>query len=224
MQLSEEVFDATNVILPYLFSQPALADGVQQAAPLILFLHGAGERGTLESVRQYGVPRAAAARRDFPFFTLSPLCPRHTYWEDLDSVLFALLDDILARYPVDPRRVYLTGLSMGGHGTWVLGLQQPARFAALAPVCPPFPNLPGVMAHLEGLKDMPVWVFHGAKDDVVPPEHSRRMVAALRKLNPQVRYTLYPNARHDCWKQVYAGRKLYDWFLEQRSGCSGCSG
>lgn len=214
MKLTEHIFDSMNVILPYLFSQPG-GNGAPGRYPLIFFLHGAGERGRdLDMIRHYGIPKMAARWKDFPFFTVSPQCPPHTYWEDLDTVLLALLDDILARYPVDPGRVYLTGLSMGGHGTWVLGLQEPQRFAALAPVCPPFPNVLNLPQRLLAIKEKPVWVFHGGKDDVVPVEHSRRMVDMLRKLDAPVKYTVYPNARHDSWIQAYADPGLYGWFLE----------
>ena len=146
MHLLEQTFEAMNVILPYLYSQPEnptpSTAGVDGRLPLIFFLHGAGERGrNLDLIKHYGIPKAVNTFENFPFITVSPQCPAHTYWEDLDTVLFALLDDITARCPVDPDRIYLTGLSMGGHGTWILGLEQPDRFAALAPVCPPFPNV-----------------------------------------------------------------------------------
>lgn len=214
MRLSEQTFDSTNLILPYLYSQPA-GDTPDGGWPLIFFLHGAGERGRdLAQIRAYGIPRAVERMKDFPFVTVSPLCPPYTYWEDLDSVLFALLDQVAAACPVDVDRVYLTGLSMGGHGTWILALQQPHRFAALAPVCAPFPNFPGVLQRLRVLADMPIWIFHGAKDDVVPIKHSESMVAALRAFNPTVRFTVYPNARHDAWVRAYNDPALYTWFLE----------
>lgn len=215
MKLTEHVFEGLNMLLPYLFSSPAAGDGENETLrPLIFFLHGAGERGNLGALRGYGIPRRAAKAKDFPFYTVSPLCPPRSYWEDIDTVLFALLDDILARCPVDPRRVYLTGLSMGGHGTWVLGLQQPERFAALAPVCPPFPNDSSLTRRIAALKDKPVWVFHGAKDEDVPPEHSQRMVDLLRRAGADVRYTVYPNSRHNVWTQAYADARLYEWFMD----------
>ena len=216
MKLSENIFEAHNVFLPYLFSQPAgVGEGLGKRWPLIFFLHGAGERGrNLELIRHYGIPKMAGRSKDFPFYTVSPQCPPHTYWEDIDTVLLALLEDTLARYPVDSGRVYLTGLSMGGHGTWVLGLQEPQRFAALAPICPPFPNLADLPQLIQGAKEKPVWVFHGGKDDVVPVEHSQLMVDMLRKVDAPVKYTVYPNARHDSWTQAYASPDLYTWFLE----------
>jgi predicted peptidase len=218
MQLSEQTFDSTNLILPYLYSQPA-HEAPEDGWPLIFFLHGAGERGRdLALIRDYGIPHAAGRMKQFPFATVSPLCPPYTYWEDLDEVLFALLDEIIATRRVDARRVYLTGLSMGGHGTWILALQQPQRFAALAPVCAPFPNLPDVLQRLPVLADKPAWIFHGAKDDVVPIKHSESMVAALRAFNPHVRFSVYPNLRHDAWVRAYADPALYAWFLEHTLG------
>ena len=217
MALIERTFDKTGVILPYLFSRPSSqAAAVGGRLPLIFFLHGSAERGgNLDPIRRYGIPRAAQKIPAFPFYTLSPLCPAHTYWEDLDSVLFALLDEVMAANPIDPARVYLTGLSMGGHGAWILGLEHPERFAALAPVCAPFPALSHISDRLACLKDKPIWVFHGAKDDVVPVQHSEAMVRALRQINPSVRYTLYPETHHNAWVRAYANPELYAWFLEQ---------
>lgn len=220
MGLEEFRYDDQDVILPYLFSLPEnQSEAVDGRLPLIFFLHGAGERGQdLNLIRHYGIPQVVRKNRDFPFITLSPQCPPHSYWEDFDSVLFALLDDIMARYPVDPQRVYLTGLSMGGHGTWILGLEQPKRFAALAPVCPPFPNLPDLSRRLAALKEKPIWIFHGGRDDIVPIEHSEMMVKALRQVGNHVKFSVFPEAHHDSWTHAYATKALYEWFLSHRLG------
>jgi predicted peptidase len=190
-----------------------------QRWPLILFLHGAGERGTdLAKVKIHGPPKLVANRPDFPFILVSPQCPEHEIW-DPDS-LVALLDHVLGRYRVDPSRVYLTGLSMGGYGTWALGVRYPERFAAIAPICGGGDVLPvhlGPNERNPALRTLAVWAFHGAKDPVVPLSESERMVEALRKAGcAEVNLTVYPEAGHDAWTETYANPQLYDWFLKHQ--------
>lgn len=187
--------------------------------PLILFLHGAGERGTdLAKVKVHGPPKLVATRPDFPFIVVSPQCPEGEIWDS--EALLALLDHVLARYRVDPGRVYLTGLSMGGYGTWALGLRAPERFAAIAPICGGGDVLPvhlGPGERNPALRTLAVWAFHGAKDTVVPLQESERMVEALRRAGCQeVKLTVYPDAGHDAWTATYAKQELYDWFLQHR--------
>jgi predicted peptidase len=126
----------------------------------------------------------------------------------------ALLDRIIARHTIDTTRLYLTGLSMGGFGAWYLAAAHPQRFAAIAPICGG-----GVWAHgfpekVRALKDTPVWAFHGAKDNVVPPSESKKLAKLLRACGGNVRLTIYPNVKHDSWTQTYANPKLYEWFLQ----------
>ena len=178
--------------------------------PLVLFLHGAGERGNdLTKVKTHGPPKLVEAGRDFPFILASPQCPAEGWWEN--DVLDALLDDTVDRYDVDEDRVYLTGLSMGGYGTWSLACACPDRFAAIAPVC-------GGGNHIlvQRLKRVPVWVFHGAKDDVVPLAKSAEMVRAIEAAGGNVRFTVYPDAAHDSWTETYDNPELYEWLLNQR--------
>ncbi len=185
--------------------------------PLILFLHGAGERGTnIWTVATHGPPKIAGSNPDFPFIVVSPQCPEGETWPD-DTVL-ALLDEVLRKHAVDPQRVYLTGLSMGGYGTWSLGLKYPERFAAIAPVCGG-----GVPLHVHlaspskgrALASLGVWAFHGAKDPVVSPDESERMIALLKKAGVKdVKLTIYPEANHDSWTETYKNQALYDWFLQ----------
>jgi predicted peptidase len=119
------------------------------------------------------------------------------------------LDEVIAEYRIDEQRIYLTGLSMGGFGTWRLAMAYPDRFAALAPVCGGGdPDQAHLVAHL------PTWVFHGAKDDVVSIENSKKMVAALKKAGCDVKFTIYPDAGHDSWTETYNNPELYDWFLD----------
>jgi predicted peptidase len=178
--------------------------------PLILFLHGAGERGrNLELVKKHGPPKIVEEREDSPFILVSPQCPRGETWKS--DVLDALLDEVIASCRVDPRRVYLTGLSMGGYGTWSLACDHPERFAAIAPVCGG-----GRRIEAHKLKDTPVWAFHGARDDIVPVAESERMVTALEECGGNAKLTVYPDAGHDSWTETYSNPALYKWFLRHR--------
>lgn len=190
--------------------------------PLILFLHGAGERGTdLQLVAKHGPPRLDTAETNFPFIVVSPQCPDGNIWSD--DLLLALLDDVENKYAVDPHRVYLTGLSMGGFGTWNLGISHPERFAAIAPVCGGGETILITLAQhydatqLARMKTLGVWAFHGGKDTTVATAESVRMVEALKQAGcTNVKLTIYPEAGHDSWTQAYADPELYKWFLQHR--------
>jgi predicted peptidase len=177
--------------------------------PMILFLHGKGERGNdIEVLRKVVVPTLLEENKDFPFIVVSPLCPGDRYWEPL--ILKKLLDDISRKLRIDMDRIYLTGLSMGGYGTWSTAIKYPDIFAAIAPVCGG--GDPGMVCRIG---DMPAWVFHGAKDTTVLPQESTRMVEALEGCGGNVKFTLYPELEHDCWTETYNNPELYEWFLEQ---------
>jgi len=138
--------------------------------------------------------------------------------------VLALLDELLANHRVDPERVYLTGLSMGGYGTWSLALAAPERFAAVVPICgggDPIKLLLADPRRAQALKSLPIWAFHGAKDPVVKLEESERMVDALKRFGcSEVQLTVYPEAGHDAWTQTYENPKLYDWLLAHRRTAS----
>lgn len=185
----------------------------QKDFPLILFLHGAGERGNdVSKVEIHGPPKLIAKEgKSFPFVIVSPQCPKEDWWtsgKQLD-ILNAFLDDILENYRIDKDRIYLTGLSMGGYGTWSLAAAHPDRFAAIAPICGG-----GNTWDARRVANLPVWVFHGAKDQVVPIEKSEIMVAALEKAGGSVEFTVYPEAGHDSWTETYNNPDLYEWFLK----------
>jgi len=179
---------------------------------LILFLHGAGERGSdLKKVKIHGPPKIVSQGKDLPFIIVSPQCPQESWWPKEIETLTALLDDIEARYNVDTDRVYLTGLSMGGFGSWALANDQPDLFAAVVPICggiEPF--------FADNLKDVPIWAFHGAKDTTVPLSQSSDIVEAIKKLGGDAKLTVYPEAGHDSWTETYDNPELYDWLLEHR--------
>jgi predicted peptidase len=185
--------------------------------PLILFLHGAGERGTdIWKVATHGPPRNVRQEPDFPFIVVSPQCPEDEVWSN--GPLLDLLQDVSKKYAVDSTRIYLTGLSMGGYGTWDLGLAHPELFAAIAPICGGGELINPMLSSRhkpQALKSLGVWAFHGAKDPVVPLEESERMVNILKKLEVQdVSLTVYPEALHDSWTQTYNNPELYKWLLK----------
>ncbi len=196
-----------------LYLPPAYDAEPARRWPLIAFLHGRGERGDdLALIKKHGLPRLVEERPDFPFIVVSPQCPLGTYWPHLVDTLEAWLDAVLKQVRADRRRLYLTGLSMGGYGTWFWAMARPDRFAAIAPICGG-----GDPDYAHVLKDLPIWVFHGAKDTVVRPAESRLMVKALKNAgSAQVRLTIYPDADHDSWTRTYANPELYDWFLAHR--------
>ena len=180
--------------------------------PLILFLHGMGERGDdLELVKIHGIAKIVETQPDFPFIALSPQCPDGNMWWHHNLTLKGLLDEVMADYAVDPQRVYLTGLSMGGYGTWSLATSYPELFAAIAPICGG-----GMSEWMFALKEVPVWAFHGAEDPLVPLERGQRLVDALGAWGGDVRLTVYPGVGHDSWTQTYENPELYEWFLQHR--------
>lgn len=178
--------------------------------PLLVFLHGAGERGdSLEAVSVHGPIKERRAGRDLPFVIVAPQVPEGERWTV--GRIVAALDDAMARYQVDPDRVYLTGLSMGGFGTWEAISSIPDRIAAAVPVCGG-----GLPLGVGAAREMPVWAFHGAMDPVVPIEMSVQMVRALRAAGGAVDFTVYPDAGHDAWTETYANPEVYDWLLSHR--------
>ena len=185
--------------------------------PLVLFLHGAGERGdNLNKVKAHGPPKLVEKGQKFPFIIVSPQCPKDQRWDDV--MLTVLLDHVCEEYRVDISRLYLTGLSMGGYGSWSFGVVLCDRFAAIAPICGGGSFIDVYTssgAKGKSLRSLGVWAFHGAKDTVVPVSESKKMVAALRRFgHPDPKLTIYPDARHDSWTKTYDNPELYQWFLK----------
>jgi predicted peptidase len=184
----------------------------QESWPLVLFLHGAGERGDdLEKVKVHGPPKLIAAGKQFPFVCVSPQCPEDSWWDA--TQLLALLDEIVRTHKINENRIYVTGLSMGGFGTWELAARAPKRFAAIAPICG---GGEAIGLRVQRFAHLPVWAFHGAKDTAVPLERSQQMIDALEKEGGEPKFTIYPDVAHDSWTQTYNNPELYEWLLAQR--------
>lgn len=194
------------VYLPKSYSQ-------EDKWPFILFLHGAGERGdNLESIKKYGIQERLLRDDEFPFIVVSPQCPANTIWEMHFDLLTELLDEIEHKLNIDKDRMYLTGLSLGGYGAWNYAMLYPQRFAAVVPVSGGAMN-PKMTRQL---KDVPVWVFHGEKDQSVSIEESRKVVDVLRSHGGNVRFTIFPDAGHEVCTTAYENEELYAWLLKQK--------
>jgi predicted peptidase len=214
----------------YQVHEPARA---AEPLPVILFLHGAGESGS-DGVAQTTVGIGPAIRRDparFPALVVFPQASRGYGWSGFNlAAAVAALEDVESSYTTDRDRVYVTGISMGGYGTWLLALQQPQRFAAAVPVCGGLDRgsamriaalAAGSIESLHAraarrIAHVPQWVFHGDADNIIPVEESQVMVAALREAGAKVRYTEYPRVRHNSWDPAYAEPELLPWLLAQK--------
>ncbi len=212
-----ETLDETkSQTLRYLAFQPVDESAKTDAGfPLLIFLHGIGERGDdLNRLKIYG-PTAILSNperaKNWKFFTVAPQCFADSWWSA--TQLSVMIDKVCEKYPIDKDRVYVTGLSMGGFGTWSLLAHCPEKIAAAAPICGGGdPNAAAKMA------TTPIWAFHGDKDNVVPLGMSQAMVDANKKAgNPDVKLTVYPGVGHDSWNKAYDDPALYDWLLSKRA-------
>jgi predicted peptidase len=215
--------------LPYRLLKPEMIESGKRY-PLVLFLHGAGERGVdnaaqlVHGAGQFATPEN---RRKYPCFVVAPQCPADRRWVEVDWALpshtmpktistplglaLELVERLAAELPVDKSRLYITGLSMGGFGTWDTIQRRPDFFAAAIPVCGG-----GDTAEAPKLKDLPIWAFHGDKDSVVQPRRTSDMVAAIRRAGGSPKMTTYPNMDHASWVPTYANPDVLAWLFAQK--------
>ena len=201
----------------YLQHLPQITDG--KTYPLVVFLHGAGERGNdLSKVKVHGIPKlldeGSELLKGYDFIGISPQCPDDLWWGMLDDALEMLIEHLISALPVDTGRIYLTGLSMGGYGTWALAQRCPNMFAAIAPICGGTEPSPDKLA---AIKHLPTWVFHGANDTAVPLAQSADAVSVLNNLGANVKFTVYPELEHDSWTPTYENPVFYEWLFAQRN-------
>ena len=201
-----------DISLEYLIYLPDdYNENLQESFPLVLFLHGAGERGRdLELIKKHGIPKRINEGKEFPFIVLAPQCPTSAWW-NFDEYIFSLIkmvDAVIEMYKVDKTRIYGTGLSMGGFGILSLAMQNPKIFSAIVPICGG-----ANINKLKILNNLPMWLFHGEKDDVYPPESSSLIYKMLRKDNPNIKLTIYHDLGHDCWTKTYENDKMFEWLL-----------
>jgi predicted peptidase len=201
-------FEQGKVRFDYLLYLPPGYGKDDKAWPLVLFLHGKGDK--IARQKKSGLPRQIEKKQEARFILVTPQNPTTGFWSAAN--LNTLLEDVIARHKVDRDRVYVTGLSMGGFGTWSLLAAYPDRFAAAIPICGG-----GTPATVKRFKDVPIWVFHGEEDDVVPIARSEAMVKALEAAGAKnLKFTRYPSTKHDSWTKTYNNPKVWDWLLEQR--------
>ena len=222
--------------MPYQVFVPAASARKPGPLPVVLFLHGSGERGR-DGVKQTEAglgPYLRLHAADFPALVVLPQAPDDEEWRGRNNALaLAALDAAIAEFAADPTRQYLTGLSMGGYGSWNIALAEPTRFAAIVPVCggirAPRSERPGLLvealAHesdpytalARQLQDVPIWIFHGALDNAVPPDDDRRLHAAFQSTGTRdARYTEYPQSNHNVWDATYADPAMWQWLFAQR--------
>jgi predicted peptidase len=178
--------------------------------PLVIFLHGSGERGSeLDLVRKNGLPFELDRRDDTPYIMIAPQCPANERWNVV--VLEALLANLLRCYSIDEKRVVVTGLSLGGFGSWAWACEHPERFAGVIPVCGGIEP-----AKTSTLKGMPIWAFHGDQDKAVPLERGQLAAEAAKKNGADVKFTVYPGVGHNSWEKAYAEPELEAWILARK--------
>ncbi|MGC6425845.1 MAG: alpha/beta hydrolase-fold protein [Akkermansiaceae bacterium] len=184
--------------------------------PLILFLHGRGEsNGPLGIVKKWGPPKIAD-QKGLPYIVISPQCPRSSWWsnDDQQELLIKLLAYVKKEFPVDEDRVYLTGLSMGGFGSWELASRKPEEFAAVVPICGG-----GNPQNASKLVDLPIWNWHGDQDKVVPLSKSTEMVEAVKKAGgKKIKFTVLAGVGHNSWSPAYGEPKIWEWLANQKRG------
>jgi len=233
-QFEPSAFESsTGFKLPYRMISPPQGDA-PEAFPLLLFLHGAGQRGTDNSAQLDHLGKELsdiAVRKRYPCYVVAPQCPEDEQWVDTPwtemshtmpeeptvplQATVELIDNLTKSFPVDPLRIYAIGLSMGGFGTWDLLQRYPELFAAAVPICGG-----GDPAYAQLLSDVPVWAFHGDADDVVHVQRSREMVHAMQRVGGRPIYTEYPGVEHDSWTESAQNRLLWDWMFSQKRQAS----
>jgi predicted peptidase len=226
-ELEAKSFDGPGGKLLYRLYAPKAASK-ENRLPLLLFLHGAGERGDDNAVQlKHGVRQFLKQQEKQPFFIVAPQCAKNKKWAEVDwgapthltpekpsdacASLMPLLDVLLKELPIDAARLYVTGLSMGGYGTWDLISRLPEKFAAAVPICGG-----GDETKAAAIAKVPQWIFHGGADNVVKTQRSRNMVEALKKAGGDPKYTEYPGVGHNCWDRAYAEADLWTWLFAQK--------
>ena len=197
--------------LNYILTSP---DDVKKGEklPLIVFLHGAGERGNdINQVNIYCVPKLFTKNpqhKGLRVYTLSPQCPLDTTWIDYKKELMALIDDVILQNNIDKKRVALCGISMGGFGTWEMALTYSSRFYKIAPLCG------GGMNWRAWALKMPIRVYHGLLDNVVPISQSQAMVDSVKAQGGKIEFTVYEDLSHNCWDRAFEETDLIEWLAD----------
>ncbi|NEU65976.1 carboxylesterase family protein [Spirosoma agri] len=180
------------------------------AYPVVIYLHGGSQRGTdLNKLKIYGLPHLVEKGTDFPFIIASPQCPDGKFWST-DNWFDSLYADLATKYRIDPKRVYLTGISMGGYGAWQTAVAYPDKFAAVVPLCGGCDDSTQICT----IRQVPVWTFHGTADDLIPINETERLVNRLKQCHGSVKFTRLENEGHDI-RYLYEDKSIYAWLLKQ---------
>lgn len=181
-----------------------------QKYPLVLYLHGSGQRGdNVEDVTKHGFMRyVREENRKYPFIIISPQCPLDKYWGCYTESLIAFLDYICENLSVDKTKIYLTGNSMGGTGTWMLAMAAPEKFTAIAPIC-----ASGIGWNARVLKDIPIYMYHGDCDEVIPIHESITMLKNVNKIGGHAKLKICYGVGHNAWDYAYSDDELVEWML-----------
>jgi predicted peptidase len=195
--------------LKYILTAPTDFDG-SESLPMIVFLHGAGERGNdLEKIKAHGIPKLFSKNEDYNgirAITISPQCPEERTWYDFKWDIISLIDEVANKYNVDKSKISLCGISMGGFGTWEIALQIPEKLFKIAPICGG-----GMSWRAWYLRNTPIRVYHGGLDNIVPLCMSEVMVNAIREQGGNVEFTIYEDLYHDCWTRAFEQTDLIAW-------------
>lgn len=203
----------SNASLPYLFSSPA--DNANKPAPLVLFLHGARDRGNdLNTLLEWGLPKFVDSSSSLPYIFAAPQLPEGQTWVERESDVIALLDQLISSQPVDPSRVIISGFSLGTAGAWHIAASHPGRFAGLVAVSGRVPKTLEA-PQLAALKEIPIQIFQGGKDEKLPIEDTEQIVATFREAGATVDFTVFPDGDHFIADEVYGDPKLQQWFVSQ---------
>ena len=195
--------------LKYILTAPTDFDG-SESLPMIVFLHGAGERGSdLEKIKAHGIPKLFSKDENYEgirAITISPQCPEERTWYDFKWDVISLIDEVADKYNVDKSKISLCGISMGGFGTWEIALQIPEKLFKIAPICGG-----GMSWRAWYLRNTPIRVYHGGLDNIVPLCMSEVMVNAIREQGGNVEFTIYEDLYHDCWTRAFEQTDLIAW-------------
>jgi predicted peptidase len=221
------IFQKNGNSLPYRLLKPVNPQALERF-PLIIFLHGSGERGSDNEAQIKHIKNLVLDTKNrgkYPSYVLAPQCPKNELWAEHNKdgsvkaqptkpmqMVIELIDQLSKEFPIDPSRIYITGVSMGGYGTWDLLARYPGKFAAGIPVCGG-----GDERTAPKMKEIPIWAFHGALDDKVPARQSRKMIQAIQKAGGKPGYTEYPDITHDSWVQAYQEPHLLPWLFKQKT-------
>jgi predicted peptidase len=204
-------FSKAKALYEYQLYLPKDYTSAKKTYPLVIYLHGGSQRGDdLNKLNEYGLPYQVKQGQHYEFIIASPQCPTGKFWST-DNWFEPLYDELVKKYRIDPKRMYLTGISMGGYGTWQTAVAYPDKFAAILPLCGGCDDSTQICR----INHVPVWAFHGAADDVIPIEETERLVRRLNECDGRVKFTRLPNAGHAI-QHIYGDRSIYDWLLQQR--------